>query len=455
MMIGNLDFEGWAGAALICGAFLATLIFIVRSLSSMAEMQRMVDLLTMDNRSLQRENNNQVRRYENLAAELKESQLRAIDLQNKVWDYEKEPPVSEELVEGVKGRLIDLQRFARKLDEAKQNGVWNVERGKVRETRATDAKVIAVANLKGGVGKSTITANLAAMLADRGNRVLVIDLDWQQSLTRLCLTRDQRARFFESGYAPVCTALKNYTRSGDWAKTDLLPLQVVRDHGRFFDLAPTHFHHMDREDAALLTSFAEPGQDDARFLLQNLVRRWSPQYDTIIIDCPPRLTVSFTGALAAADLVLVPMIPDQVSIDGAGLLFSDPLLKLREVLWPDAYPQFALIPNKVRGNMVKQAHATAKAAQDQLRMQMPELVVLDSLLVEYVAYGNAAMSDNGEIREFGIDLNARAMTQVEKLADEVTALLASDLPVHHSRQREASPPVSSDAGRRITVPTEV
>ncbi|MEM1294980.1 MAG: AAA family ATPase [Verrucomicrobiota bacterium] len=454
MTIPSHDWEAWAGGALILGAFLATLIFIVRGLGSMAEMRRMVDLAEAENDALRRENNNQCRRNENLRKELVAADERAGSLQQKVWDQQRERELPKELVDSVEQSLVDIQDFARKREVAKQRGVWNVGRGKVKEVPESPAKIISVSNLKGGVGKSTISANVAAVLADMGKKVLVVDLDWQQSLTRLCLTREQRARFFESGYAPVCTALKNYTKTDSWTETDLMPLQVVRETGTTFDLAPTHFHHMDREDAALLTSFAEPAKDDARFLVRNLIRKWSQEYDLVILDCPPRLTVSFTGALAASDLVLVPIIPDQVSIDGAGLLFSDPLFQLREVLWPDRFPHFALIGNKVRGTMVKQARAMADSAQLQLRPQMPELIVLDSLLIEYVAYGNAAMSDSSEVREFGVDLNPRAMTQATDLANEVLAVLGAELPSHPTHQRSSPGPVLDNAGGRVTEPVE-
>ncbi len=453
----NLDWEAWGGAVVILGAFLALLLFIVRSLTSMAAMRRELDLMDMENRALVREHKNLARRTEGLLGELKASRKKAGDLQQRVWDFQEQQTVPEELVEGVKRSLVEIRNFERKLHEARQQGVWNVDRGKVAPVTSPGARIIAVANLKGGVGKSTITANLGATLADLGRKVLVIDLDWQQSLTRLCLTRDQRERFFEGGYAPVCSALKRYAMGESWDESDLAPLQIVRQAGATFDLAPTQFHHMDREDAALLTSFAEPDRADARFLVGDLIRRWSQDYEFVLMDCPPRLTVSFTGAVAAADLVLMPLIPDQVSIDGAGLLFSDQLLDLREILWPERYPNFALVTNRVRGTMVRQARATANRAQAQLQRQMPELLVLDSHLVEYVAYGNAAQSDNVEMREFGIDLNPRAKTQVEKLAQEVNAVLHSRLPTHAHGQREVRPSAPAAAaavseGDRAEIP---
>jgi cellulose biosynthesis protein BcsQ len=326
-----------------------------------------------------------------------------------------------------------LKRFATAPPSPRQK-IWG-EPFSERLPRTGGPKIITVANLKGGVGKSTISANLGALYASQGKKVLLIDLDWQQSLTRLCLTEPQRQEFFHPGKpASVVTALNNFADGKDWANTPC-DIQEIDRPGTDFWIVPTKQSLMEAEDRALLHWYARGTEEDARLMVGQLIQQWSTSFekpvDLVIIDCPPRFTVSYTGALAAAHLVLIPVIPDQVSIAGVDQFFSDSFKDLRQGLWPtpDQYPVFGLI-----GNRLRHYHAQIEAARTRLqnlayhvRNQGVKINVTSGPLRESIAYAHAANRPDHETKFFGVDLlNCQAREHVTSLAAEILGWLPTD-----------------------------
>jgi cellulose biosynthesis protein BcsQ/cell division protein FtsB len=174
--------------------------------------------------------------------------------------------------------------------------------------------IISLANLKGGVGKTTIAANLGAALAVEGLRVLMIDLDHQSSLTNLCLLPGEKAEVRRANrYIDDL-----FTLGGDLTALNrcVTRLQTPAGTGQLY-LAPTEEAFADSENQLMTRWHAGLLTEDIRFRLRAALhsRHLRESYDVVLIDCPPRLTTGCVNALAASDYVLIPVLLDAISAE--------------------------------------------------------------------------------------------------------------------------------------------
>ena len=169
------------------------------------------------------------------------------------------------------------------------------------------ARVIAVANQKGGVGKTTTAVNLAAALAHTAARVMLVDLDPQGNAT-MGSGIDKRELS-----ASTCEMLLDEATLAD----------ILQRSPENFDLLPGNSDLT----AAEIRLMDEPERE------QRLKRALAPvrnNYDYILIDCPPSLSLLTLNALAAADSVLVPMQCEYFALEGlTSLLQTIDALKKR------------------------------------------------------------------------------------------------------------------------------
>ncbi|HEV7858162.1 MAG TPA: ParA family protein [Pyrinomonadaceae bacterium] len=156
-------------------------------------------------------------------------------------------------------------------------------------------KTIAIANQKGGVGKTTTAVNLGAGLAIEGYRVLMIDLDSQCNLTRTFLSPEM-----------IQNTLANVLIDN---KVEQLPFQaaIYETHIENLDLAASHIR---------LARLEKSGQFDDLFRLKDALASLSAEYDFVLIDCPPSLGVVVTQALLASDNVLIPVAAEYYAFEG-------------------------------------------------------------------------------------------------------------------------------------------
>lgn len=172
----------------------------------------------------------------------------------------------------------------------------------------TSPIIIAIANQKGGVGKTTTTINLGAALAERRKKVLLIDLDPQgNASTGLGIGHDQRD-------------LTTYDLlSGDIAVRDAIQPTTVKN----LDIIPATTD-LSSADLELM--------DNAKrsFLLRNALREStvpSLGYDYILIDCPPSLNILTVNAMVAAHSLVVPLQSEFFALEGLSQL----ILTVRDV----------------------------------------------------------------------------------------------------------------------------
>lgn len=171
------------------------------------------------------------------------------------------------------------------------------------------ARIIALANQKGGVGKTTTTCNLAAALANLGQRVLLIDADPQGNASTGFGITDRTQNLYQ--VLVNNRAVKRAAQATAVAGLDLIPATV--------DLAGAELELLDQENwkSALAKALAPLSQS----------------YDYILIDCPPALGPLTVNALGAADQVIVPLQAEFYALEGLSHLVRT-VDRLRKTLNP-------------------------------------------------------------------------------------------------------------------------
>lgn len=184
--------------------------------------------------------------------------------------------------------------------------------------------VVSIINYKGGVGKTTITANIAAEMASRGKKVLMIDLDPQTNLTFSFISVDlwknkyQDEKTIKSWFDAFIDR-KELTELSDLVIT---PERINKITKAPLDLICSHLGliNVDLELAVMLGG-ATPRQQKNNFLrVYSLLLRGledlNKQYDIVLIDCPPNFNIVTKNALVASDYYIVPAKPDYLSTLG-------------------------------------------------------------------------------------------------------------------------------------------
>ena len=159
-------------------------------------------------------------------------------------------------------------------------------------------RIIAIANQKGGVGKTTTAINLSACLAEKGQKVLAIDMDPQGNMTSgLGLDKDSIEKNIYDlmiGESDV----KEVLQKDALDNLDVIPTSI--------DLSAAEIELI--------------GVEDKEFIIHNEVEKVRDNYDYIIIDCPPSLNTLTINAMTTADAVLVPIQCEYYALEGLSQL---------------------------------------------------------------------------------------------------------------------------------------
>lgn len=282
---------------------------------------------------------------ERLAEDLK--QLRAAGGPKRT-DLEAKLAESEHDNEELRAELTDSKEDADRLRGIVKGMERNLElsrqnAGMIWQARVTDptapfvllkerrTPIVAVLNLKGGVGKTTVTANLGAAFARMSKtRVLLIDLDLQASLSSLYLTgeelqvaSDQQRliqHFFEQRSLNQNPALHEFARTTNESGVDLIGSSDTLAYAEL-SLSVQWLIRRARHDPRLL-------------LRQALHSATGSRPGIVLIDCPPLLNISCVNALAAADYLLIPVMPSRSVTERAPAMMAY-ISALRKSLNPD------------------------------------------------------------------------------------------------------------------------
>jgi chromosome partitioning protein len=175
-----------------------------------------------------------------------------------------------------------------------------------------DLKVIAIANQKGGVAKTTTTHNLGVALATKGKRVLLIDLDSQASLT------------ISVGLEPleVKRTIVDVLRKDGVPVNECIERISDRLHivTSIIDLAPMEMELLSRASREKI--------------LDRALRPVRGEYDFILVDCPPQLSILTINALSCADGVIIPVKTDYLAYRGLTQL-QDSIQEIQELINPE------------------------------------------------------------------------------------------------------------------------
>jgi len=232
------------------------------------------------------------------------------------------------------------------------------------------AKIVAVANQKGGVGKTTTSINLAAGIALQGHRVLLVDMDPQGNATS-GLGIDPR-----SLQKTVYNCLINYVKLDDaLQKTEIAGLALLPANS---DLAGAEIELVNVEEREKL--------------LRHFLRDVEPLFDFIFLDCPPALGILTVNALVAARSVLIPVQCEYYAMEGLSRLIGS-IDRVQQAFNPGLTIEGIVL------TMFDTRNTLARQVADQVRAHFTERVYQTAIprnvtLAEAPSYGRPVLLYN-------------------------------------------------------------
>ena len=217
-------------------------------------------------------------------------------------------------------RTENLARLEAALDRNDEE-LWRFHKSKVPidfldRIVASGLKVITLANLKGGVGKTTLAANLAAYLERLGHRVLLIDFDYQGSLSITVRRAAERTHADSASHRILTQNLTAQEVAGNGFRLDprLANLRLV----------PAGYEVSRQEARILMRWLLQQEKEDPRYALARLLSQpmITTEFQYVIIDTPPRLNLATVNALCASRYLIIPTILDVLSIENVGVLLG-------------------------------------------------------------------------------------------------------------------------------------
>ena len=232
------------------------------------------------------------------------------------------------------------------------------------------AKVVAICNQKGGVGKTTTGINLAAFLAERGLNILLIDMDPQANTT--------------SGLGIEKASLSMSLYNAVLGEVDIKDM-ILSTAVSGLDLIPSH-PDLAGANVELVNAIGR------EFKLKKTIAPIRDMYDAILIDCPPSLGILTINALTAADSMLIPLQCEYYALEGLGQLMRTMGL-VQEHLNPTLHTEGVLLT--MADYRTKLTEEVINEAREHFKEQVYDTVIPRSVrLSEAPGYGKPIMLYN-------------------------------------------------------------
>lgn len=252
-----------------------------------------------------------------------------------------------------------IEKFLRKKDKLTEikpdparvlRAVWLRDRvaANTQAPKPSNSKIpiVSFLNMKGGVGKTTIAANVGAHLASKGARVLYIDFDYQGTLSLMVASTASCDRLENNSYKLLQDVTYEQIKSSTHRFESLPNIGLFAAHYVLF-----------RDEMELFANWAANNAEyDIRFALKKILHSeaCSADWDVVIIDCGPRFTTSTINALCGSTHIVIPAILDEPSAQAVGYLskeFSDH----KAELFPDLR-LLGVIPTMIAQDPPKRRH---------------------------------------------------------------------------------------------------
>ncbi len=374
--------------------------------------------------------------------DLRPLKLRVPELETQLADERKLVGLLKDQIAGKDDKLVELIAEVESRQKALDRTAARMRKVQRRQNYLTQAKafqnvpkfrplaerrraIISVLNLKGGVGKTTITAHLAAALARKGYRVLMVDLDLQGSLSALMLPQNVITTRFKAG-----RLTQDFFRAA--ADNVLLKLSpyIVPVPGQpagvsgSMSIVPTTDQLAYSELSLTLGWLLKQGERDARFLLRKALhfKTDNKPYDIVLLDCPPLLNISCVNALAASDFLLAPTLLTAKAAERIPVLM--------QVINQDNFKRHVNSQLKVLGVLASRANRMPPVGNEAgVWLDLPKFI--DAAYVSQVkqfatVIGQDAKIAAGEEQFVHPEPGSRARAMFDELATEVERELPSD-----------------------------
>ena len=223
-------------------------------------------------------------------------------------------------------------------------------------------KVLACYSMKGGVGKTATAVNIAWFAADAGLRTLLVDMDPQGASSFYFRVKSKKKRWGKR-FFKAYKNLVGHIKGSDYENLDVIPAHLS-------------FRHFDVNLSNMSKS---------RKRLNRILKGFQKEYDLVILDCPPAITLLSENVFAASDLILVPVIPTTLSertLDQLQKFFDDRDLPARRIV-----PFFSMVQRQ------KNMHANTMARLRKSNKRMLESTIPFSADIEKMGVFRAPVGE--------------------------------------------------------------